>query len=79
MNQYHQNQQAANNQNYPKCLRCNVQMQPLMQMPVRTGGVSGFFVDFGELSEKILILDTYRCPNCRKLEFFDLDASLPLK
>jgi hypothetical protein len=79
MNQYNQNQQQANNQSYPNCLRCNIPMQPIMQMPVRTGGISGFFSDWGEYNEKILVLDTYRCPNCRKLEFFDLDVSLPNK
>ena len=29
------------------------------------------------LAERILVLDTFRCPGCPKLEFFDLDASLP--
>ena len=74
-----QNNQPPQQQNLrlPNCVRCNVTMQPLMRMPVRTGGISGFFADWGEMGEKILTLDTYRCPRCRKLEFFDLDASLP--
>jgi hypothetical protein len=55
-------------------------MEPLMQMPVRVGGPEGgivFFRGFKELDERILVLDTYRCPNCRRLEFFDVDMSLP--
>lgn len=61
----------------PKCLRCNVELKNLMKMPVRVGGITGFFSGFGESSEKILTLDVFRCTNCRKLEFFDLDESLP--
>jgi hypothetical protein len=61
----------------PVCLRCNIDMEPLMQMPVRVGGSTGFFANWGEMSERILTLDTFRCPRCRKLEFFDLDQSLP--
>lgn len=51
-----------------------------MQMPVRVGGPqAGFtlFREFQEMDERILILDTYRCPNCRRLEFYDVDMSLP--
>ena len=65
----------------PVCLRCNVYMQPIAQFPIRIGGSTGatlFFLDsWAEMSERIIVFDTYRCPNCRKLEFFDLDASLP--
>ncbi|MCU0239028.1 MAG: hypothetical protein MUC29_06265 [Pyrinomonadaceae bacterium] len=50
---------------------------------MRTGGSTGatlFFLDsYAEMSERIIYFDTYRCPNCRKLEFFDLDNSLPNK
>jgi hypothetical protein len=74
------NQQSANARNLPPCIRCNTPMQPLMQMPVRTGGPDSGFVFFRnlqEMEERLLILDTYRCPRCRRLEFFDLDMSLP--
>lgn len=60
-----------------KCLRCNVPMRQIMEMNIRTGGTTGFFANWGEMSETILTLDTFRCPRCRTLEFFDLDASLP--
>ena len=63
--------------NLPKCLRCDLEMNKIMNMPVRTGGVSGFFANFGEMSEQILTFEVFRCAGCRKLEFFDLDESLP--
>lgn len=77
MNQNYREQNPYQQVNLPSCLRCRVQMQFIMQIPIRTGGSQGFFSDWGEWGERILLLDTYRCPNCRKLEFFDLDASLP--
>jgi hypothetical protein len=75
MNPEQQNQEIK--RNLPNCLRCRVDMEPVMRMPVRTGGISGFFSEWGEFTEKLLVLDTYRCPRCRKLEFFDFDQSLP--
>ena len=62
---------------YPSCLRCGIQMKLIMKMPVRTGGTTGFFANWAEMSEKIITFDTFRCPRCRKIEFFDLDESLP--
>ena len=53
-----------------------------MQMPVRVGGPEAglvLFRQWQEMDERILVLDTYRCPNCRRLEFFDLDMSLPTR
>jgi len=61
----------------PGCLRCRVPMKFLMAMPLRVGGSTGFFAGFGEMSEQILKVDVFRCPQCRKLELFDLDLSLP--
>lgn len=74
------NQQGTGNPKYPPCGLCRTEMQPLMQMPVRVGGPDSGFVLFRqlqEMGESILVLDTYRCPRCGKLEFFDLDLSLP--
>lgn len=69
------------NANLPNCLRCNVSMQPIAQLPMRVGGTTGasllFLGGWAEMEEKIIYFDTYRCPKCRKLEFFDLDGSLP--
>ncbi len=73
--------QSIHQPRIPQCLRCKVSMQPIAQFPMRVGGSTGatlFFLDnWAEMSERIIIFDTFRCPNCRKLEFFDLDASLP--
>lgn len=75
------NPQNINQPKTPLCLRCNIYMQPIAQLPVRVGGSTGatlfFFDSWAEMSERIIHFDTFRCPNCRKLEFFDLDNSLP--
>ena len=56
-------------------------MQSLGQLPIRTGGTSGgwhlLLGDWAELMEGVLPLDVYRCPTCKRVEFFDLDLSLP--
>lgn len=62
---------------YPKCLRCDSEMKKIMNMPVRTGGTTRFWTNVMETAEEILTLEVFRCPRCRKLEFFDLDESLP--
>lgn len=77
---YAMNRQQPTNPKYPLCTLCRTEMQPLMRMPVRVGGPESGFVLFRqlqEMGETILMLDTYRCPRCGKLEFFDLDLSLP--
>jgi len=61
----------------PNCLRCSVKLEKVMNMPIRTGGTTGFWTNVMESSEEILTLEVYRCPKCRKVEFFDLDESLP--
>ncbi|HKO97816.1 MAG TPA: hypothetical protein VJU86_12535 [Pyrinomonadaceae bacterium] len=75
-------QRSANDERMPPCVLCRTPMEPVMQMPVRVGGPNSgmvFFREWQEMDERILILDTYRCPNCRRLDFFDLDMSLPYK
>lgn len=70
----------SDKQSLPACLLCGTAMQPLMQMNVRTGGSQGFHSAFSiisEMTQKTLNLDTYRCPNCTRLQFYDLDLSLP--
>lgn len=69
-----QNQHLQIQQNVPKCLRCNLPMQPIAQIPIKT--VKNYTGD-SYSGQKILVFDTFRCSNCRKLEFFDLDTSLP--
>lgn len=61
------------------CLRCSIALEKVMNMPVRTGGTTGFWTNVMESSEKILTFEIFRCPRCKKVEFFDLDESLPNK
>jgi hypothetical protein len=64
-----------------KCSACDGEMKSLGQLPIRTGGISGgwhlLLGDWAEMSEGVLPLDVFRCPNCKRVEFFDLDLSLP--
>lgn len=63
--------QSMNSLNVPVCALCRTAMEPVMQMPINIGPGPTYY------DGKILVLDTYRCPNCRRLDFFDLDVSLP--
>ncbi|HVX41963.1 MAG TPA: hypothetical protein VHB25_20545 [Gemmatimonadaceae bacterium] len=50
-------------------------------MPIRVGGTSGgwhlLLGEWADMSEGVFPLDVYRCPRCKRIEFFDLDESLP--
>lgn len=65
----------------PKCIKCDVGTVRLGQLPVRMGGTSGgWHLVFGELAdvgESTVPLDAFRCPKCHRLEFYDLDESIP--
>ena len=65
----------------PLCPLCRVQLEPLGQIPVRTGGTSGgwhlLFGEWADAGEGVMPLDVYRCPQCSRLEFYDHDFSLP--
>jgi hypothetical protein len=56
-------------------------MQSLGQLPVRVGGTAGgwhlLLGEWADMSEQVYPLDAYRCGQCRRVEFFDLDLSLP--
>jgi len=56
-------------------------MISLGKVPIRVGGTfGGWHLLFGELadaSEGLFPLDVYRCPQCKRVEFFDLEESLP--
>ena len=70
--------QNPNQPKTPLCVRCNVHLQPIAQFPIRIGGSAGAaLTGWSEYNERIIHFDTYRCPICRKLEFFDWDSSLP--
>lgn len=63
------------------CSGCGNRMEPLGQLPLRTGGMTGgwhmMIGDFAEAGERILKLDVLRCSQCKRVEFFDLDLSIP--
>jgi len=56
-------------------------MTSLGQLPIGGGGTSGgwhlLFGNLADLSEGMVALDAYRCDTCKRVEFFDLDSSLP--
>ena len=64
-----------------ECAICKQPMTPLGQLPIRVGGTSGgwhlLLGNWADAGEDVLPLDVYRCPTCKRVEFFDLDLSLP--
>ena len=64
-----------------ECSACEIPMQSLGQIPIRTGGKAGgwhlLLGELAELSEGVYPLDVYRCRRCKRVEMFDLDMSLP--
>ncbi len=63
------------------CSHCRTPMEPLGQIPIRTGGTTGgwhlLLGEWADIGEGVFPLDVYRCTSCRRVEFFDLDLSLP--
>jgi hypothetical protein len=63
------------------CVACGTPMSSLGQIPIRTGGTSGawhlMLGEWADVTEGTIPLDVYRCNSCRRVEFFDLDLSLP--
>jgi hypothetical protein len=53
----------------------------LGQLPIRVGGSNPgwhfFLGELADLGETIKPLDLFRCEKCGRLEFYDLDFSLP--
>lgn len=64
-----------------ECAVCRRPMQPLGQLPIRTGGTSGgwhlLLGEWADMTEGVLPLDVFRCSTCRRVEFYDLDLSIP--
>jgi hypothetical protein len=56
-------------------------MKSLGQVPLRVGGTTGWrhvaFGNWADAGEQLLPVDVYRCDECKRVEFFDLDLSLP--
>ena len=69
---------ATNDPRAVMCLRCQAETQYLGQLPLMTGGSSGFaklvFGQLAELSEGHWDVDVYRCGNCGHIEMFDLSG-----
>jgi hypothetical protein len=67
----------------PKCVSCSTTLEFLGQLPVRTGGAAGgwhlLLGEWADMTEGVVPLDIFRCPKCRRLEFYDLDASIPAR
>ncbi len=65
------------------CYKCKSPMQSLGQLPIRVGGTSGgwhlVLGNLADITEGVFPLDVYRCPKCTRVEFFDLDQSLPVR
>ena len=66
-----------------KCAACKSEMDSLGQLPIRVGGTTGIrhllLGNWADMRESILPLDVYRCGTCKRVEFFDLDLSLPVQ
>ena len=66
-----------------ECYSCKSPMQSLGQLPIRVGGTSGgwhlVLGNLADITEGVFPLDVYRCPKCTRVEFFDLDQSLPVR
>lgn len=64
-----------------QCAACKSELESLGQVPIRVGGTSGgwhlLLGEWADVSEGVFPLDVYRCPRCKRVEFFDLDQSLP--
>ena len=64
-----------------ECYACHAPMHSLGQLPIRTGGTSGgwhlLLGEWADMTEDVLPLDVFRCSQCKRVEFFDLDLSLP--
>jgi hypothetical protein len=64
-----------------RCSACKTTMQSLGQIPIRVGGTSGgwhlLIGEWADAGESVFPLDVYRCRDCKRVEFFDLDESLP--
>ena len=64
------------------CFVCNKPMMSLGVIPVRVGGTSGgwhlVFGEWADVGEKTLSIEMYRCNQCRRVDMYDLELSLPI-
>ena len=66
-----------------QCIACKTPMRTLGQLPIRIGGTSGgwhlLLGEWADITEGVLPLDVFRCDRCGRVEFYDLDLSLPAR
>ena len=64
-----------------ECSACHIPMQPLGQIPIRTGGTAGGWHlrvgEWADIGNGVFPLDVLRCRRCKRVELFDLGMSLP--
>lgn len=64
-----------------ECSACRSPLHSLGQIPIRVGGTAGgwhlLLGEWADLTEGVFPLDVFRCPRYKRVEFFDLDESLP--
>ncbi len=57
-----------------KCSSCNLEMEPVLDVPFRIGGSSGgwhlMFGQWAELGEQLLSFDLYVCHQCGRVQLF---------
>lgn len=57
-----------------KCIKCRIALDCLGEKEFRTGGKTGgwhlLLGDFAQMQERIMKLEVWICPNCRRIEFF---------
>lgn len=59
-----------------KCLRCDIEMQYFRKEKMQLGETGWILGDVSNLMAGSLGVDIYVCPECRKLEFFNVDSSV---
>lgn len=66
-----------------ECSVCHSTMESLGQLPIRTGGTGGgwhlLLGEWADVTEGVVPLDVFRCPRCTRVEFYDLDRSIPVR
>jgi len=63
-----------------KCAGCGGSMQSFGKVPIRTGGSSGgmhlLAGEWADVGERLMVLDLFRCGECRRVDFYDMDLQL---
>ena len=57
------------------CTKCGTEMLFLGRESIQLGETTWFLGDLGNLLSGSLNVEIYRCPNCRKLDFYDWETN----